>query len=647
MAWTPKWSARSRLSSGGLNDRLLRAPANLESTGFADFPRILKSMSECWPVPSVSTSNEQIFLILFFSPSEEGRGAISIHPRSLSRHLPVELRWLAAAIRPVWALHFVSLLAFSSGSTLGLLGPLVLRWLIDGILPEHSALLLAFAATLLFLSYEGRVILTSIGSWFTAAASQRIVLSLRVEILEHLDKLSADYHESTPAGEKLYTLREPVEEIAYLGSDLFPGILRTVLSTVLTVFAMAALSPRLTIAVLPVVPIFLMTRHHFRRRLAQHSDDLQDKRLELSSFLEEHIPSIIQIQSLQREALRERLAYRLFAKAARSQLHLVRTAAFFSIFSNLAIAVSLAAIIGYGGVSVLRGTLTVGSLVAFYSYLAQLFEPLSAAMEMYARAQKTFSSIRRVQSALATRPSIKDSPHAVPVPSETAAEIEFHDLRFGYLAQREVLRIHRLRIDAGQRVVLVGENGAGKSALAKIAARLFDPNSGFVTYGGVDLRTIPLKQFRSLAAYLSATPILFDDTLAANLRLGSPAATEEELAEVLYVVDLRTLIESFPLRYKQPLGPGGSRLSSGQRQRVALARSLLKRPKLLIFDEATSSIDPVVEHIVLDRIRLFLPDATVLLVSHHFSSVAWADRVITLEAGKILRDQNTADFCPN
>jgi ABC-type multidrug transport system fused ATPase/permease subunit len=156
----------------------------------------------------------------------------------------------------------------------------------------------------------------------------------------------------------------------------------------------------------------------------------------------------------------------------------------------------------------------------------------------------------------------------------------------------------------------------------------------------VDLRAIRLKDIRSVVAYLPATPILFDDTLTANLRLGRPQAADEELAEVLHAVDLTGLVWSLPLIYKQPLGPAGSRLSSGQRQRVALARALLKRPRVLILDEATSSMDATVEHVVLDRTRLFLPSATILLLSHRLSSIRWADRVIVLEAGRILRDQS-------
>ncbi len=560
--------------------------------------------------------------------------------RSLLNLVPVELRWLATALRPVWTLHAASFLAFTFGSALGLLGPLVLRWLIDRILPERDAWLLISAVALLFLSYEGRVVFTSLGSWLTVAASQKIVLALRLEILKHLDSLSADYHEATPTGEKLYPLREPVEEIAYLGSDLFPGILRTLLSSAFTLFAMGALSFRLTLVVLPLVPVFLVTRHHFRQRLGRHADDLQGKRLEVNSFLEEHAPSVVQIQSLQQETRRERQAYRLFAKAARSQLRLARTGVFFSIFTNLAIVLAISAILGYGGVRMLRGDLTIGSLVAFYSYLAQLFEPLSGAMEMYARAQRTFSSIRQVCAALALRPTIHESPHAVRLPCGASSDLEFHELRFAYPGERHLLHIPRLTISVGERVALVGDNGAGKSTLAKLAARLYDPDSGYVSYGGVDLRAIRLRELRSVAAYLPATPVLFDDTLAVNLRLGRVQATEEDLAEVLHAVDLTAFVESLPLLYQQPLGPGASRLSSGQRQRVALARTLLRKPRILILDEATSSMDAAVEQIVLDRTRLLLPFSTVVLLSHRLSSVAWADRVIVLEAGKIVRDEN-------
>jgi ABC-type bacteriocin/lantibiotic exporter with double-glycine peptidase domain len=569
----------------------------------------------------------------------------SISLRSLSRLVPAELRWLWTILRPVCRLHAAGFFVFTLASALGLLGPLVLRWLIDRILPNRDTWLLVCAVSLLFLSYEGRVVFVGLGGWLTAAAAQKVILALRIELLKHLDRLSADYHETIPTGEKLYPLREPVEEIAYFGSELLPGILRTLLSIALTFFAMGVLSLRLTLLILPVVPVFLLTRYRFRQRFGRHADDLQAKRLIVSSFLEEHAGAVTQIQSLQQETRRERHAHRLVAKTVRSQLQLARTGTLFGIFTNLTVALAISATVGYGGSGVLSGALTIGSLVALYSYITQLFEPLSGAMEMYARAQRTFSSIRQVRAALAVEPSIKESSNPVQLPANLLYNLEFNGIRFGYRGRGELLNIPHLLIVAGERVALVGENGAGKSTLAKLAARLYDPDAGSISYGGVDLRRLRFKEMRSLVFYLPAAPLLFNDTLVQNVRMGCPQASEVDIHEVLHIVDLIGFAENLSSKCGERLGPGGSRISSGQRQRVALARALLRKPRLLILDEATSSMDVAVEQIVLDRTRLFLPTSTILLLSHRPSSVAWADRVILLEGGKIIEAQSNLEHC--
>ena len=392
--------------------------------------------------------------------------------------LPSELRWLSRQIWPLLHLHVASFLCITAGSLLALLTPLVLKWLIDQVIPQKQIGLLLFAVFLIFLGYQGRTALTSIGSYLMLSAAQTMGLTLRMSLLRHLDTLSADYYEDTPVGAAMYPFKEPIDEISYFGSDLLPAILRTLLTTCFTVVTMFTLSPALTLAILPLVPAFLIARQHFRRRLAVDSDLVQADRALWSEFLEEHLSAVIPIQLLGQQKRQERRAFQRLARSVRSQQRLFRSGVWFTVGSSLAVVLSMCAVIGYGGVKVLAGTLSVGGLVAFYSFITQLFEPLSGAAELYARAQKTFASIRQVQTTLALNPSVVNAPVTIRLSQEHPARIDFTGVGFGYERQKNMLHIPSLRIMAGEKVAIVGDNGAGKSTLAKLLARIYDVDSG-------------------------------------------------------------------------------------------------------------------------------------------------------------------------
>ena len=552
--------------------------------------------------------------------------------------LPSELLWLYQRIRPLLAWHLASFLCLTAGSVLALVNPLVLMWVIDRVLPNRNIALLICTVTAIFLSSELRPILSSFGGYLTLLASQRTVVSIRKEILERLDSLSAEYHENTPVGARLYALREPIEEVAYFGSDLAPAILRTALVTAFTLSAMLILNPRLTALVLPAIPAFVLARHHFRGLLAQRSDKVHAARAELSAFLEEHMSSVLQIQQLQQEKRQERRAFHFFADVARSQVKLAAGGIQFTSWTNLPIAAAAAVIIGFGAWSALRGVMTAGGLVAFYSYVFQLFDPLSGALETYARAQRTFSSIRRLQAILALCPTVTGQNRGFEMPPTTVSNIRFTGIFFGYQRQKGFLAIPSLLIERGAHVAIVGENGAGKSTFAKLAARLYDPDRGSITIGESQVRNIPLKQFRSLVCYLPAVPVLFDETLAENLRLGNPLVGVRQLEAIIDLLDLRSFVASLPYGLSEPLGPAGCQLSGGQRQRLALARALLRRPRILILDEATSALDPPAELSLLHRIPEFLPGVTIIFISHRLGNVAWMDRILVFHRGRIVED---------
>ena len=557
---------------------------------------------------------------------------------------PTELIWLITEIQPLLRWHLASFLCITAGSLLALLSPLLLKWLIDGIIPQRRVGLLLLAVALIFLGHQGRVALTSLGSYLMLSASQKMGLTLRVRLLEHLDTLSADYYEDTPVGAVMYPLKEPIEEISYFGSDLLPAILRMLLTSTFTLAAMSALSPVLTLTVLPLIPVFLVMRQYFRKKLAIDADAAQDDRLAWSNFLEEHLSSVIPIQLLCQEKRQERRAFRLLAHSLRSQQRLYRTASWFTVWSSLAIVLAMSAVIGYGGKSVVAGTLSVGSLVAFYGFVTQLFDPLSGASELYARAQKTFASIRQVQAALSLRPSVTSAAGALPVSTIDTAAIEFANVEFGYSRNKGLLHVPSLRILPGEQIAIAGENGAGKSTLVRLIARLYDPVSGEVRLGGEDIRKIHLKSLRHRICYLPRDPVLFDGSIASNLLFVRPGASEQELEEAMQTVGLTTLIRSLPGGLRQRIGPDGCQLSGGERQRLALARALLQQPRILILDEATSCLDPSAEASILHGLRRNLSLSTFIVISHRLSTFSSFRRVLLLSRGRIVRDGDCSSF---
>jgi len=534
----------------------------------------------------------------------------------------------------------------TAGSLLALLTPLVLKWLIDQVLPRKQTGLLLCAAVLIFLSYQGKTALTSVGNYLTLNAVQKMALRLRMEILRHLDKLSADYYENTPPGAVMYPLKEPIEEVAYFGSDLLPSILRMCLTTTFTVITMFVLSPVLTLAILPLVPLFLIARQHFRMKLSTDSDDVQRNLVAWNCFIEEHISSVLPIQLLGQERRQERTAFRLLAQTTRSHLALFRTGVWFTVWTSIAVVLAMSAVIGYGGWSVVAGTLSLGSLVAFYSFVTQLFDPLSGAAELYARAQRTFASIRQLQAVCALRPSITNSPVCSPFPTQHW-ELKLTGVEFGYERQENVLRIPSLRIAAGEKIAIAGENGAGKSTLARLVTRLYDVKLGSIQVGGTDIRDVQLKSLRRHICYLPRDPVLFDGSLASNLRFVRPGASNRELQEAIQLADLVDLVEALPEGLHQLIGPDGCQLSGGQRQRLAIARALLQKPRILILDEATSCLDRVSETLILRNVWNHLPASTVIVVSHRASTLSAFSRILVLSGGRIVDDlgPDALDLC--
>ena len=555
----------------------------------------------------------------------------------MAHSIPPELRWLFPRIRPHLRLHIGSFLLVTAASLLGLIAPLCMRRLIDSILPAHNGRLAAMAIGLIFVSYEGRSILSACGSYLTFRATQGTAVALRLGLLQHLDTLSADHFDQTPVGDLLYPFEAPIDEISFFGSDLVPSLLRAATATAVAFSAMASLNPLLTVVIVPIIPAFLFLRHRCRNRMAGQADVVQEAKRRFSRFLQEHLNSSVQIQLLRQTRTQECVASQLLETILSTQARLWRTGLAFSAVSNLAIAVAIALTLAGGSRMVFRGMLSIGTLVAFYALLTQIFEPLTAAVEMYSRAQRTFASIRQIRGCLEKHPTVIEHKCAMPIDGKSSFEIVLRDVSFRYQQAAVVVRIPHLTIDCGEILAIVGRNGAGKSTLAKLLARLYDVDTGEIVIAGRDIRHIALESLRAAVCYLPTHPMLFHRSLIENLRIGKPTSTHSEIANALAAVEFTKPLEA-------QIEPSASNLSTGERQRVAIARALLQRPRVLVLDETTSSLDPASEERILRSIRTSLPQTTLVVVSHRLHSIAWMERMIVMHQGEIIRDSKSSVF---
>jgi subfamily B ATP-binding cassette protein MsbA len=546
-----------------------------------------------------------------------------------------EFRWLISQLRPFVRLHLGSYLCVVASSILVLLDPLIVRLLIDDVIPKHRLSWLPLVAAAFFLTYMGRLGFDSLAGLLNFRAVQKWTFRSRLSLLRHLQKLSVEYHDNRPVGDTLHRLQIDVDQVGTLSAEVIPSVLRMVTIFTLVMSAMLFLNFRLTAVVLPLIPIFILVRRRFHQRLCQASDSVQGQSAKIVAFLEEHLSAIMQVQLLSCEQREARRFAQISSDAVRAQVKRRGAELFFSSTLYLIIVLGMSAVLCYGGYQVMSGTLTAGGLVAFYGYTLQLFMPLYGVVDIYSRLQRAAASVRRLMEITEAEAILRDRPDALTLQPGAPVGIELKDLSFEYHAGRPVLNKIDLRVSAGERVAIAGTSGNGKSTIAKLVARLYDPRSGTVLIEGIDVRDIKLKSLRSAVIFVPQDPVLFNVTLRENLLYGNPSATDDELRKVTELAQLESLINRLPRGWDEPLGPRGNRLSGGERQRVALARALLQRPKILLLDECTSALDEHTERRLLGELDNFLQDVTTVIISHRAFLTTWADRVVHMDYGRI------------
>lgn len=514
--------------------------------------------------------------------------------------------------------------------------PLIFGWVIDEFIKSPSASVPVIGAGLMLIVYAVRLGLSAASSIWVGDTYQRLVMDLRLRLLEHFDRLSLDYHETRSLGAKNFVLIDSVDDIAIVGAEVIPQLTRSVIAGLLVPIMMIIISPRLALVLLCALPLYLLATKYFKRQIRSTTDAANDALDRMSQYVHEHLATVSQIQILTHEAREFARASSLFADVKRYQRERVKSEVRYGIANGAITAVSIVIVFGYGGHLARMGTMSIGSLVVCYSYLLRLFDPISSIAGAHTKIQKCISSIHRLREFLAVSPSVPSPAFPRPVRQPESLLLECDEVSFSYNGERMAVRNLTCRLYPNERIAIVGKSGTGKSTAAKLIARLYDPQVGMVKVNGDDVRLVDLGQLRRLVHYMPQHAVLFTGTVEDNLRYGDPLASRAELRRVIEMAHLEPILERMPRGLAEMLGPSGCQISGGERQRIALGRAMLRRPAVLILDEATAFLDGALEGRIFEGLRSLLPETTLIVISHRLSALLWVDRHLLLDQGELV-----------
>lgn len=544
-------------------------------------------------------------------------------------------RFFHECVRPYLGLQIEIGLCLLAGVVLNLVDPLLLKAIIDRALGDGDARLLLLLILVLGIVLVFRVAFRLVSVWLYSYGGLRILFEFRQRVYEHVQRLSPYFFRGERTGDILARLTSDIDVLQQSAAHTVVNAAQD-LMTITGILAMLLwLDPGLTLGLILVYPVLILLLMRINRRLHLEGIRARDAVSGLFSFLEERVGGVRLVQEYLQERIQARRHVRLSRPWIASHLSMSFVSAGQVSLADIMTTGAFILVFLWGGHRVLGGTLSLGSLVAFYTLATRLYRPITGLIDINIDLQIARASLARVYEILDQEPEIREAADAT-VPENPRGDVRVDDISFTWADGTRVLQGVSLSVCSGERVAIVGPSGSGKSTLAAVVSRYLDPSAGSVMIDNLDARRWKLAALRRNVGVVTQETELFHDTLAENLRLARPRATEGELLSAVKTAGLEGFVQSLPQGLRTLVGSEGMRLSGGERQRVALARVLLKRPTLYILDEATSALDPRTERQVLEGFMKSAGPATVMVIAHRLTSLVGMNRIFVFHEGRLV-----------
>ncbi|HMG71536.1 MAG TPA: ABC transporter ATP-binding protein [Gemmatimonadaceae bacterium] len=561
------------------------------------------------------------------------------------------MRRLLIYTRPYRALMYGAFALLCVEGGVQVVGPLLTRRVIDVAVPTHNVHIVVVSTALLLLALVAEFVTSYGQTWLTSLLGQRVMRDLRMEIFEHLQRLSVSFFDRNPAGRLITRVTSDVETLNELFTSGVVSGLGDLFTLIAISVAMLIMDWRLALASFAVIPFVVMVSGLFRKGVRNTYRDIRVRLARINSFLQERLTGMRIVQLFGQEKREAQRFDELNRSHLDANLKSITVYALYFPAIELLTSIALAILIVAGASRVHAGVLSVGTVAAFLQLVRRFFQPLQDLSEKYNILQTAMASSERIFTLLDTVPSVPDRVEPVEVLKEGAGvEVAFEDVWFAYdvahMALQKtgavqetptvewVLKGVSFTARPGETLALVGHTGAGKTTIVNLLMRFYDPQRGRITINGIDIRTMPLDELRSLIGYVQQDIFLFAGDITTNIRLSNPLS-DEEVVKAAAKVGADRIIRGFPQGYGQVLGERGASISVGERQLLSFARAVAQNAPLLLLDEATSAVDSEIEAEIHAALSVLVSGRTTIAVAHRLSTIANADMILVLHHGEV------------